>query len=88
MIHRDGDWLSTRVGDDLVMMSAAQGNYLRLSAVGARVWELLEQPQSREDLHAALIAEYDVSPDECRRAIDDFLTTLVKRRAVRIDAIG
>lgn len=84
MIHRDGDWLAASVGDDLVMMSAAEGNYLRLSAVGARVWELLEQPQSRDDLHAALIAEYEVAPDECRRAIDDFLAALVERRAVRI----
>ncbi|WP_293988453.1 PqqD family peptide modification chaperone [Sphingomonas sp.] len=85
MIHRDGDWLTARVGDDLVMMSAAEGNYLRLSEVGARVWELLERPQSRDDLHATLIAEYDVPPEECRRAIDDFLATLVSRRAVRID---
>ena len=86
MIHRDGDWLSTRVGDDLVMMSAAEGSYLRLSAVGARVWELLDRPCSRDDLHAVLVAEYDVAPEECRRTIDDFLATLVDRRAIRIDA--
>ncbi|MDB5679099.1 PqqD family peptide modification chaperone [Sphingomonas bacterium] len=84
-IYRDGDWLSTRVGDDLVMMSAAQGNYLRLSEVGARVWELLEQPRSRDDLHAVLVAEYDVAPEVCRAAIDEFLATLADRRAVRID---
>lgn len=83
-IRRDGDWLTARVGDDLVMMSAAEGNYLRLSEVGARVWELLQEPRSRDELHAALIAEYDVPPDECRRAIDDFLAMLVARRAVRI----
>lgn len=86
MIRRDGDWLSTRVGDDLVMMSAAEGNYLRLSEVGARVWELLDQPRSRDDLLTMLIAEYDVAPDECRRAVDTLLTTLVDRRAIRIDA--
>jgi hypothetical protein len=85
MIHRAGDWLTAQLGDDLVMMSAAQGRYLRLSEVGARVWELLEEPRSRDDLHATLIDEYDVAPEECRRAIDDFLTTLVSRRAVRID---
>ena len=84
MIHRDGDWLSATVGDDLVMMSAAEGNYLRLSAVGARVWELLEEPRSRDDLHAALVAEYDVAPDECRKAVDDFLATRSDRRAVRM----
>jgi hypothetical protein len=85
MIHRDGDWLTAQVGDELVMMSAAQGNYLRLSAVGARVWELLEEPRTRDDLHATLIAEYDVAPETCRQAIDDFLATLADRRAIRVD---
>lgn len=84
MIHRDGDWLGARVGDDLVMMSAREGAYLRLSGVGARVWELLEEPHTRDDLHAALIAEYDVSPAECRQTVDDFIATMVARRAVRI----
>ena len=84
MIYRDGDWLTAQVGDDLVMMSAEQGSYLRLSEVGARIWQLLEQPRTRDDLHTALVAEYDVSPDACGAAIDDFLATLAKRRAVRI----
>jgi hypothetical protein len=84
-IRRDGDWLTAQVGGDLVMMSATQGNYIRLSDVGARVWELLEEPRSRDDLHTTLIAEYDVAPQTCRQAIDDFLATLVDRRAVRID---
>ena len=38
MIHRDGDWLAAKVGDELVMMSATKGNYIGLSAVGARIW--------------------------------------------------
>ena len=84
IVRRDGDWLAARVGADVVMMSAAEGAYLRLNGVGGRVWELIEEPRSRDDLYAALIVEYDVAPNDCRQAVDELLAKLVKRRAVRI----
>jgi hypothetical protein len=85
MIHRDGDWLAAKVGDELVMMSAAKGNYIGLSQVGARIWELIETPRTIESLCDALIAEYDVDPATCRREVDAFLTTLCQHNAIRID---
>jgi hypothetical protein len=85
MIHRDGDWLAAKVGDELVMMSAAQGNYIGLSAVGARIWELIETPQTVESLCAALIDEYDVDPATCRAEVDSFLATLGQHNAIRIE---
>ena len=44
MVRRQGDWLSARVGDELVMMSAEKGNYIGLSEVGARIWDIIETP--------------------------------------------
>ncbi len=85
MIHRDSDWLAAKVGEELVMMSAASGNYIGLSPVAARVWELLETPQSIESLCGALVAEYEVDPETCRAEVDAFLAKLVEHRAVRID---
>jgi hypothetical protein len=85
MIHRDGDWLAAKVGDERVMMSAAQGNYIGLSAVGARIWELIETPHTVESLCAALVAEYDVDPATCRAEVDSFLATLGQHNAIRIE---
>ncbi len=86
MIHRDGDWLAAKVGDELVMMSAAKGNYIGLSEVGARIWELIETPRSVDSLCDALVAEYDVDPATCRAEVDAFLATLAEHNAIRIDA--
>ncbi len=47
MVRKQGDWLAAKVGDELVMMSAEKGNYIGLSEVGARIWELIETPQER-----------------------------------------
>ncbi|MGN6817496.1 MAG: PqqD family peptide modification chaperone [Sphingomonas sp.] len=88
MIHRSGDWLAARVGDELVMMSAVKGNYLGLTEVGARIWELIETPRTLESLCDALVAEYDVDPATCRAEVDAFLVTLGQHDAVRIDPVG
>lgn len=85
MIHRNGDWLAAKVGDELVMMSAAKGNYIGLSAVGARIWELIETPCTVESLCAALVEEYDVDPATCRAEVESFLTTLGQHNAVRVE---
>lgn len=84
-IYRDGDWLAAKVGDELVMMSAAKGNYIGLSEVGARIWELIETPRTIESLCQALVAEYDVDPAICRAEVDTFLSTLGQHQAIRID---
>lgn len=88
MIHRDGDWLAAKVGDELVMMSAAKGNYIGLSEVGARIWELLETPRSIESLCSALVEEYDVDPVTCRAEVDTFIATLGQHQAIRIHDAG
>ena len=73
MIHRDGDWL------------AAKGNYIGLSSVGARIWELIETPQTIESLCDRLVAEYEVDPATCRAEVNTFLTALGQHQAIRID---
>jgi len=85
VIYRDGNWLAAKVGDEMVMMSATKGNYIGLSPVGARIWELLETPHSIESLCHALIGEYDVDPVTCRAEVDSFIATLGQHQAVRID---
>jgi hypothetical protein len=45
VVRKQGDWLAAKVGEELVMMSAEKGNYIGLSEVGARIWELIETPQ-------------------------------------------
>jgi hypothetical protein len=85
IVRRDGDWLSAKVGDELVMMSAKSGNYIGLSEVGARIWELIESPQTIEKVVAQLQEEYEVSAETCRAEVDAFLKELTKHGAVALD---
>jgi hypothetical protein len=85
IVRRDGDWLTAKVGEELVMMSAERGNYLGLSEVGTRVWELIEAPRDLDDICALLEAEFDVAPETCRREVEEFLDDLVKHGAAAFE---
>jgi len=85
VVRKQGDWLSAKVGDELVMMSAEKGNYIGLSEVGARIWELIETPQEIDAVCARLQQEYEVAADTCRSEVESFLNKLVKHGAVAFD---
>jgi hypothetical protein len=85
VVRKQGDWLAAKVGDELVMMSAERGNYIGLSEVGARIWELLETPQDVNAVCARLQNEYDVTPDVCRAEVESFLNELVTHGAIALD---
>jgi len=85
MVRKQGDWLAAKVGDELVMMSAEKGNYIGLSEVGARIWELIETPRDIGSVCAQLQKEYDVTPEACRAEVQTFLDELAKQGAVALD---
>ena len=85
MVRKQDDWLAAKVGDELVMMSAEQGNYIGLSDVGSRIWELIETPRNIDDVCAQLLNEFDVTPEICRAEVETFLNELVKHGAIALD---
>ena len=85
MVRRQGDWLSAKVGNELVMMSAEKGNYIGLSEVGARIWDIIETPSEVDAVCARLQAEYEVAPETCRAEVDAFLEELEKHGAIALD---
>ena len=72
MVRKQGDWLAAKVGDELVMMSAEKGNYIGLSEVGARIWELIETPQEVDAVCTQLEDEFEVAPEVCRAEVETF----------------
>lgn len=82
LFSRNGDWISARVGDEIVMMSVEAGKYIGLNRVGARIWELMETPQSPDTLIAQLVGDFDVNKATCRAEVDSFLQSLADHHAV------
>ncbi len=73
IVRRNPAMIFTELDDTVVMMDADEGCYHELDPVGARIWALLETGRSAGDLSEALLREYDVDPESCRRDMLAFL---------------
>jgi len=82
LIERKGDWLSARVGDEIMMMSPEHGKYIGVNEVGARIWELIETPRDVATVCEELQREFEVSPDVCKAEVDSFLAEMEKHGAI------
>lgn len=59
--------ISSDLAGEAVILNLKSGVYFGLNEVGAKIWSLIQQPQSIQDLRDALLAEYDVEPEICDR---------------------
>lgn len=73
---RNADVIATDMDGETVMMNMERGEYLGLGGVGARVWELLAQPMSLEQLVQAVCAEFEVDAATCRADLQAFVDDL------------
>jgi hypothetical protein len=69
--------VSCALGEEAAILHMRSGVYYGLDPVGARIWKLLEQPKSVEDLRTAILDEYEVDSAKCE---SDLLTLLEKLR--------
>lgn len=68
--------VSSTLEDEVVMLDIEQGKYFGLDPVGARIWEIIETPHTVKDIITTLTAEYDVTEDQCKTDVLDFLTQM------------
>lgn len=81
---RNPDVAFAQMGDELVMLSEEQGQYLGLNAIAADIWELLQIGLSFEQLCTALQQKYQVSPAQCETDVQRFLEQMVKHKLLVI----
>jgi hypothetical protein len=71
--------LSRPVGDEIVLLDLASGQYFGLDKVGMRIWECISGGQSLAETVASLVAEYEVGEEQASKDVIDFVTNLVDR---------
>jgi hypothetical protein len=56
-----------------VIMHINNGKYFGLNPIGKRIWELIEEPKSIEEITAMLLSEYNILPDQCKVEVQEFM---------------
>ncbi|MFN8579069.1 MAG: lasso peptide biosynthesis PqqD family chaperone [Candidatus Sericytochromatia bacterium] len=84
-IIKNDSLVASELDDGLVMMSLENSSYYGLDPIGKRVWEILEEKTSVENLISKLIEEYDISKDECQKDILELLNSFAKENLIIVE---
>ncbi|MBI5200364.1 MAG: PqqD family protein [Elusimicrobia bacterium] len=71
-----------KVADEAVILNTETAAYYSLDGAGLRIWELLSEGRSIEEIVGTLADEYDASSEVLRRDALDLLSNLRKEKIV------
>lgn len=57
--------VSSVLAGEAVILDLKSGVYYGLNDVGARIWNLLQEPRKVDEIRDTLLAEYSVEPEQC-----------------------
>jgi len=76
IVSRNEGLLTAEVDGELMAMSIDRGTCYGLNRVGTRIWELIAEPLTIDELCAQLLDEYEVEAGQCRREVVDLVEEL------------
>lgn len=79
-IQRRENVFTSEMDDTLLMLSLEQGRYFSLEGVGPRIWALLAEPTTADDIVTTLSVEFDVARAICQTEVEAFLAALREHR--------
>src|SRR5438093_13768946 len=77
--------VSCNLGAEAAILNLKNGVYYGLDPVGARVWNLLQQPRTLSELHQILSDEYDVDGSRLESDLRHLIGQLADQRLVEIE---
>jgi len=78
------DQVSCKLGDEAAILGLKNSVYYGLNPVGARVWDLLQQPRRVSSLRDAILREYDVHQERCEADLLELLEKLLGEGLIEV----
>lgn len=78
--------ISRVVDGEAVIVLPESGQVGVLNEVGTRVWELADGTRSLEEIVAAILEEFEVTPERARQDVDAFVQELVEKGMLILSA--
>lgn len=66
----------TDLSGEKVMIDFDSGKYFMIKGSGNDIWDLIQKDITVEEIIKKLLAEYDVSEEECEKSVMEFLGKL------------
>lgn len=78
------DQVSTNLEDEAVILHLKDGIYYGLNPVGARIWNLIQEPRSVNQVRDIIVSEYEVDPQRCQEDLLKLLQEMSHRGLIEI----
>lgn len=77
--------VSCDLAGEAAILQLKSGIYYGLDAVGARIWELIQEPKRVGQVLETLLEEYDVEPAHCESDLLSILQEMADRELIEVD---
>jgi len=81
------DLVSADLGEEIAILHLGNGVYYGLDAVGARIWDLIQEPKRVDELRDSILKEYDVEPERCKSDLLNLLEELTNQDLVEVKEV-
>lgn len=78
------DQVSCDLEGESAILNMTNGVYYGLDALGARIWELIQEPKTLNEVRDVIVSEYEVEPERCERDLVALLTQLNDEGLIRV----
>ena len=78
------DHLSCSVAEEVVLLQLKSGMYYGLNEMGARIWNLLREPRTVEQIRAVILGEYAVEPDRFDNDLMNWFQQMADEKLIEI----
>jgi hypothetical protein len=72
------------LGNEVMILNLENGVYYGLDEVGARIWEILQEPRTLGEIRETLLSEFDVDADRCERDLVQLVGELMDAHLVEV----
>lgn len=78
------DQVSCDLAGEAAILNIKNGVYYGLDPVGARIWNLVQEPRAVAEIQDAITSEYDVEPERCARDLASLLEKLYAEGLIEV----
>lgn len=78
------DQVSCDLAGEAAILNVKSGVYYGLDPVGARIWNLMQEPRAVADIQNAITSEYDVEPERAASDLADLLGKLLAEGLIEV----
>lgn len=84
VVNVSKDVVHCDVEDEVIILGLKEGIYYSLNPVGTFIWNIIQNPKSLNEIHSAILKEYDIGKEESETDLMELLNELLDKGIIEV----